>query len=155
MIRILQSNGAQKLNSMYKAAVDLTTGFAVETDFATKEVSLPTAAKGINLKFVDKERIATGPKAAYDYLSDYDEAYTAITAGEYVLVWDNFEQGTVFATDAFATDITAFTEGDLLEAGTDGKLKAASGASAYKFRSVYDDAGHTLGAVEVLNVAES
>ena len=69
----------------YKAATAMKTGMGVVIDDANKQVKFPTGATTENVYFVNKERIAqtAGTQAN---LSDYDDLYTKIAAGEFVMI---------------------------------------------------------------------
>ena len=152
MLRIFRETQNKPANTMNKAEVALATGMAVVEDATAKTVGLPTADAAVNLKFVTKERIATGYAAGAGDLSDYYEEFNTVKKDEMTKIY-TFLPGDVFGTDQYASGLTPDT---LVAAGTDGKLKTAtSGVSTYKFIDFYDDAGHILAMVEVLHTAET
>ena len=131
----------------YKAAADMQTGMAVVIDDANKQVKFPTTATADNLYFVNKERIAqtAGSQA---YKSDYDPLYINIAEGEFVKI-EKYLPGEEFFTDAKGTA----TVGKTVAAGTDGKLVDATAASRYLYVEDYNDNGHTLMKIRVLDAA--
>ena len=145
MLRELIANSGYAANAMFTADVAMVQGMVVVK--SGTEAVLPTAGAG-NLFFVTKERIPTGVLSLQGDLSDYITEYENIAAGEFVKL-EKYYVGDVVATNQITGTPAA---GIYLIAGTDGKLKAqtASTTSTMICRGTYDDAGHTLYKVEIV-----
>lgn len=145
MLRELITNSGVAANAMFTADVAMVQGMVVVKS-GTAAV-LPTAGAG-NLFFVTKERIPTGVLSLKGDLSDYITEYENIAAGDYVVL-NKFTVGEVIATNQITGTPAA---GVYLIAGTDGKLKeqTATTTSTFICRGTYDDAGHTLYKVEIV-----
>lgn len=152
MLRIFQATLNTPANAMYKAVEAMKTGMAVTENYAGRTVGLPEEESGVNLLFVDKERMPTGLNAGRGDMSDYDPNFTEIGEDEPVKVIA-FQQGDIFGTDQY-TDAELET-GDMLAAGVDGRLKKAESdtESVYRYTGTYNDNGHTLARVAVLHTA--
>lgn len=146
MLRDKIVNDYTNVDSTYTADVELKTGMGVVKDFVNKLAKLPTAATGVDVVFVQKDRRPTGINAAKVYLSDYNEEFNTVKKDDKVVLY-NYAYDNIFATDQYdATTIKAGNENKYVAWGTDGKATiAASGTnSRYKFLGLVDDAGHTL-----------
>ena len=146
MLRNLITNTGKIADATYTADVAMVRGMAVEK--SSGEAVLPTADTGEGLFFVDKEPIPTGLDTVRGEISDYDDAFEKIAAGDHVKLL-KYYAGEEIATDQVTGTIAA---GTYVVAGTDGKLKAATtGNVAYAVsRGAYDDNGHALTAIEFI-----
>lgn len=149
MLRTFQATLNTPANTMYKADAAMKTGMAVVDNYEDKTVGFPAAEQGVNLKFVDKERVPTGLNAGRGDMSDYDLDFIDIAKDEDVKTIA-YLPGDVFGTDQYVDGLVV---NDMLAAGTDGKMKKATGDSVYQFTGNYDDNGHTLARVAVLHVS--
>lgn len=149
MIRDMRRNGAQPKDTMHKAEVAMVTGMGVVIKDSTT-VALPSAETATNLYFVTKERIPTGVNAARKDMSDYDEDFVNIKAGEFVGL-ERYTDGEKLATDQFtAADFDeSAVAGFGVSVGADGLLKKATIESKYVFDGIYKDNGHKLVVVRV------
>lgn len=153
MLRERITHSHKAAETIYKAAADMVTGMGViKNDDGT--FSAPAAATSANIYWLDKERIPTGINAARVNMSDYDEDYTTVKKDEFGKLMQ-YGPGERFATDAYATALTDADAGKMVEVGTDGKVAVATAASIYKFKGFYNDAGHELADIEVLDTAVS
>ena len=145
MLRELIANSGYAANAMFTADVDMVQGMVVVK--SGTEAALPTAGAG-NLFFVTKERIPTGVLSLKGDLSDYTSDYENIKAGEFVKL-EKYYVGDIVATDQITGTPTA---GTYLIAAIDGTLTAqTSGTTSTMIcRGTYDDAGHTLYKVEIV-----
>jgi len=151
MLREFRVNGADAPAAYFKADVELKTGMGVVKDYATGLAKLPTAATAEGIFLVAKQPIATGIYAGAD-LSDYFEEYNTVPKGDCVVLY-SYRDDSAFGTDQY--DDTEFTTSTLtspvyVEVGTDGKWTTASGNSKYLATKIYDDAGHALLHIEVV-----
>lgn len=131
--------------AIYKTDAAMKTGMAVVIDDATKTVKFPTAATADNIYFVDKERIAESALSQAS-LSDYDDLYVNLAKGDFAKL-RSYIPGEEFFTDAKGTA----TVGKTVAAGADGKLVDATAASRYFYVEDYNDNGHTLMKIRVLD----
>ncbi len=155
MLRDFQINGAKHSDAMYKAEADMVTGMAVvKKDTAeAKYVAVTSEEVAADVFFVDRERIARGVNAARETVSDYDKDFVTIYADEYVTL-NKYAPGERFGTDQYDTSaITADTAIDTRVAFKNGKVIAATSASMYVFKGLYNDAGHMLAVIEVSDTA--
>lgn len=147
MLRDLRVNCAAAPAADFAAGADMATGMAVVKNYTAKEAEFASEATATDIYFVQKARIPVGRDAAMEYHSDYDKMFNEVSEGEFVVLYAyNYD-------DAFATDAYTLTSGDVgkyVAAGTDGKIVVATGTSKYKFTGFYDDAGHTLARIEVV-----
>lgn len=152
MLRELITHSHKAAESTYKAKVAMETGMAVVKNIKDGTAEFPAADTGDNLFFVHKERIPTDINAARANMSDYDDDFNKVAADELVVLY-SFDAGEQFATAAYDATLTDESIGKPLVAGTDGKLKLAESkaTSKYVFTGLYNDAGHTLCGVEVMN----
>ena len=153
MVRDLMVHEGKIAPAFCKAAAACATGMGVVIDRAAKTFALPEAATADNIYVVHKERIPTGVYAGIADLSDYFEESNTVAADEFAPLW-MYEFGEEFAVDAYnTTNVTAEAAGQYLAVGTDGKWDiAASGvASKYRLVGLYDDAGHALARIEVMD----
>ena len=152
MIRDMRRNGAQPKDTMHKAEVAMVTGMGVVIKDATT-VALPSAETASNIYVVTKERIPTGINTARVDMSDYDEDFVNIKAGEFIGL-ERYTDGEKFATDQFKAE--DFGEGAVagfaVSDGTDGKWQKATVStmpSKYVFDGFHNDNGHKLVMVRV------
>lgn len=147
MIRELQTITGKNAAANYTADVAMVRGMVVIK--SGTEAILPTSAGIGDLFFVDKQFIPTGLLSLQGEISDYSDSADKITANEAVIL-TKYLLGERVATDQVTGNPVA--EGTYLIAGTDGKLKAqtASTTSTMISRGTYDDAGHTLTIVEIV-----
>lgn len=149
MIRDMRRNGAQPKDTMHKAEVAMITGMGVVIKNSTT-VSLPTTETASNIYFVTKERVPSGANAARTNISDYDEDFTGVKAGEFIGL-ERYTDGEKLATDQFAAaDFPdSAVAGFAVSVGADGLLKKATVASKYVFDGIHNDNGHKLVMVRV------
>lgn len=152
MIRDMRRNGAQPKDTMHKAEVAMVTGMGVVIKDATT-VALPSAETASNVYVVTKERIPTGINTARVDMSDYDEDFVNIKAGEFIGL-ERYTDGEKFATDQFKAG--DFGEGAVagfaVSVGVDGKWQKATVStmpSKYVFDGFHNDNGHKLVMVRV------
>lgn len=152
MIRDMRRNGAQPKDTMHKAEVAMVTGMGVVIKDATT-VALPSAETASNVYVVTKERIPTGINTARVDMSDYDEDFVNIKAGEFIGL-ERYTDGEKFATDQFKAE--DFGEGAVagfaVSVGVDGKWQKATVStmpSKYVFDGFHNDNGHKLVMVRV------
>ena len=152
MFRLLQVTYSKQVPSTPAADESIKTGMGVVYDIATDTVGLPAAATGDNIFFANKERIATGLKAGIVNLSDYEEEFNTIAAGELCQRYKTYA-GERVAVDQYATAVASATAGVPVVVGTDGKwaLAGTGVASRYVFGGMYDDAGHALAIIETVD----
>lgn len=151
MIRDMRRNGAQPKDTMHKAEVAMVTGMGVVIkDAAT--VVLPSAETANNVYVVTKERIPTGINAARQDMSDYDDDFVKIKAGELIGL-ERYTDGEKFATDQFKAEDFAdeAVAGFAVSVGADGAwCKATSTVeSKYVFDGFHNDNGHKLVMIRV------
>ena len=152
MIRDMRRNGAQPKDTMHKAEVAMVTGMGVVIKDATT-VALPSAETASNVYVVTKERIPTGINTARVDMSDYDEDFVNVKAGEFIGL-ERYTDGEKFATDQFKAE--DFGEGAVagfaVSVGVDGKWQKATAStmpSKYVFDGFHNDNGHKLVMVRV------
>ena len=152
MIRDMRRNGAQPKDTMHKAEVAMVTGMGVVIKDATT-VALPSAETASNIYVVTKERIPTGINTARVDMSDYDEDFVNVKAGEFIGL-ERYTDGEKFATDQFKAE--DFGEGAVagfaVSVGVDGKWQKATVStmpSKYVFDGFHNDNGHKLVMVRV------
>ena len=152
MIRDMRRNGAQPKDTMHKAEVAMVTGMGVVIKDATT-VALPSAETASNVYVVTKERIPTGINTARVDMSDYDEDFVNVKAGEFIGL-ERYTDGEKFATDQFKAE--DFGEGAVagfaVSVGVDGKWQKATVStmpSKYVFDGFHNDNGHKLVMVRV------
>ena len=152
MIRDMRRNDAQPKDTMHKAEVAMVTGMGVVIKDATT-VALPSAETASNVYVVTKERIPTGINTARVDMSDYDEDFVNIKAGEFIGL-ERYTDGEKFATDQFKAG--DFGEGAVagfaVSVGVDGKWQKATVStmpSKYVFDGFHNDNGHKLVMVRV------
>ena len=152
MLREIMTHSHKAADATYKADAAMRTGMGVVKNFTDHTADLPTAASSANLFFVQKARVPKGVNAALTNMSDYHEDFNAVEEGELVVLY-SFDAGEQFATDAAVTTLTDSDIGKALAVGTDGKfaLAAKSTSSHYVYRGKYNDAGHILCWVEVMD----
>ena len=148
----MRRNGAQPKDTMHKAEVAMVTGMGVVIKDATT-VALPSAETASNIYVVTKERIPTGINTARVDMSDYDEDFVNIKAGEFIGL-ERYTDGEKFATDQFKAE--DFGEGAVagfaVSVGVDGKWQKATVStmpSKYVFDGFHNDNGHKLVMVRV------
>ena len=152
MIRDMRRNGAQPKDTMHKAEVAMVTGMGVVIKDAIT-VALPSVETASNVYVVTKERIPTGINTARVDMSDYDEDFVNIKAGEFIGL-ERYTDGEKFATDQFKAE--DFGEGAVagfaVSVGVDGKWQKATVStmpSKYVFDGFHNDNGHKLVMVRV------
>ena len=152
MIRDMRRNGAQPKDTMHKAEVAMVTGMGVVIKHATT-VALPSTDTASNVYVVTKERIPSGINTARVDMSDYDEDFVNIKAGEFIGL-ERYTDGEKFATDQFKAG--DFGEGAVagfaVSVGVDGKWQKATVStmpSKYVFDGFHNDNGHKLVMVRV------
>lgn len=146
MLRDIRTLFDKPVPTSYKAAAGFQTGMAVVLNDTDNVAKFADAATSANLWFVDKERIPTGINAGRQNLSDYETEYVTVNAGDFVKL-KKYLPGDEFATDAKG----AATIGKTVEAGADGKLVDAASASPYLYVADYNDNGHVLMHIRVLD----
>lgn len=153
MLRDIRRNGAQPKDTMHKAKVAMVTGMGVvkEDTKDKKEVKLPTEETTANICLVTKERIPTGTNAARQEMSDYDDDFVNVKAGEFVGL-ETYTDGEKFATDQFkAADFESLEVGKPVAVGNDGKwIKTTKGSSRFVYAGTMNDNGHKLIMIEVV-----
>ena len=157
MVRDLMTNEGKIAPANCAAAAACTTGMGVVIDRAAHTFAFPTAATAANIYVVHKERIPTGIYTAQTDFSDYFEQFNTVEKDEYAPLW-MYEFGEEFAVDAYdTTTLTNANKGKVLAVGTDGKWTVAGNgvASKYRFVDFWDDAGHKLVRIDVLDTAET
>lgn len=148
MLRDIRTLINKPVPATYKAAAAMKTGMAVVIDDTAGTAKFASSATSANLYFVDKARVPVGIKTAYQNLSDYDEGYINVAKDEYVKL-KKYLPGDEFATDAKGTA----TIGKTVAAGADGTLSNATAASPYLYVADYNDNGHELMLIRVLDTA--
>lgn len=153
MLRDLIVHEQKAAETTYKADVAMATGMAVIKNVTDGTAELPSAETAENLFFTQKERIPTGRNAGVANHSDYDTEFNSIAKDERMALYQ-YDRGEKFATDAVGS-LTDSDIGKVLSAGTDGKMKVASAAvaSRYQYLGAYNDAGHKLAKIYVLQDA--
>lgn len=155
MVRDFEVHEGKTAPAYTAAAAACATGMGVVIDRAAKTFAFPESATADNIFVVHKARIPVGTDAAIVDFSDYHAAFNAVAAGEFAPLW-SYEFGECFGTDQFnATNVKAANAGKYLAVGTDGKWDVAGSGvkSVYRLVKMYDDAGHTLAYIEVLQAA--
>lgn len=153
MLREIIVHGNKAADATFKAKTAMKTGVAVQKNYTDGTADLPSAATSANLYFVQKAPIPTGINAARTNMSDYDENFVNVAKDELVVLYQ-FGPGEEFATDAQTAMDASTDKGKTIEFDTDGSFKAAAAPSIYRFLGAYDDAGHTLYRIAVLDTAE-
>lgn len=146
MLRDIRTLFDKPVPTSYKAAAEFKTGMAVVLNDADNAAQFAEAATSANLWFVDKERIPTGVNAGRQNLSDYEAEYVTVYAGDMVKL-KKYLPGDEFATDAKGSA----TIGKTVEVGADGLLADAASASPYLYVADYNDNGHVLMLIRVLD----
>ena len=137
MLRDLKYGLNKPVLATYSAAKAMKTGVAVVIDDSKGTFDYPAAATGANLYFVDKERVATGYKSG-------------IKKGELAKL-KKYVAGDEFATDATGTP----TAGKTVDFGSDGSITDSAKGSIYLYVGEYNDAGHTLKKIRVLDTVQA
>lgn len=148
MLREFRVNGADAPAAYFKADTELKTGMGVVKNYADGVAELPAEATAEGIFLVAKQPIATGIYAGTDQ-SDYFEEFNTVAEGECVVLY-SFRDDSAFGTDQYADALASITEPTFVEVGTDGKWVAASGDTKYLATKIYDDAGHDLLHIEVV-----
>lgn len=149
MLREFQSKNGKNVPADYKAKVKMVTGMGVVMDRANKEVNFPVAATADDIYIVNKARIPTGINCARTDMSDYDDNFVNVAAGESIKL-ETYTNPESFGTDAKGS---AVNKGKVLAVGADG-LWVNAGAdvmSKYLYVKDYDDNGHILMKIDVLD----
>lgn len=146
MLRELQTIINKNADSMLKADVDVVTGMGVVKDGSNGEFKLPTAETDTGVFFVNKEQVPTGLNTARINMSDYDDDFCKVAAGERAKLIA-YVAGERIATDQYSDSLTDIDT--YVKVGTDGKIAAvASGTSKMLFKGTMIDNGHTLAIIE-------
>jgi len=151
MLRELQTNTGKVYDAMNTAAVDMVVGMGVVKDYTKdNEVKFPEAATDKGIFFATKEKRAEGVYAGLGEMSDYENIFMEIKAGEGVKLVPPVKSER-YATDQFKSD--GAVKGDYLVVGTDGKFAKSLEAEATRFvyRGTKDIDLHTLHVVEVID----
>lgn len=150
MLREFKAGIGKVVHTDYKANSAMKTGMVVVLDENTKEAKFPAAPTADGLYFVDKERVPTGYNTARGDMSDYDENFINVEAGEFVKL-KNYREDAVIGVDCKGS--AAPTAGNVVAAGTDGKLIDAPDTvpSRYLYLGDVLDNGHTLMKIKVLD----
>lgn len=152
MLRELINHGGKAAEATYIAATELKTGMGVVKN-VDGTCSVPAKATAANIFLVEKARIPTGLNTGRTNLSDYEDEFVTVYKDALVKL-NEYDFGEVFGTDQFAATLTDEAKGKTLHVGTDGKWDVATGASVYRFRGFYMDAGrHQMAEIEVLKDA--
>ena len=150
MLREFRVNSADAPSAMFKANVALKTGMGVIKDYANGLAKLPTATTADGIFLVSKMPYPTGKDAAIEDFSDYYEPFNTVAQDELVVLY-SYRDDSAFGTDQYDTSaLTAAAAPLYVAVGTDGKWTTATGNSKYLFTKLYDDAGHTLAHIEVV-----
>lgn len=150
MLRDLKYGLNKPVLATYSAAKEMKTGVAVVIDDSKGTFDYPAAATGSNLYFVDKERVATGYKSGVKNLSDYDDDYVTVKKGEFAKL-KKYIAGEEFATDATGTP----TVGKTVDFASNGSIADSAKGSIYLYVGEYNDAGHTLKKIRVLDTVQA
>lgn len=152
MLREIIVHGNKAADATFKAKAAMKTGVAVTKNYKTGTADLPSADTAENVYFVQKAPIPTGINASRTNMSDYDDDFNIVAKDEVVVLYQ-FSAGEEFATDATTTLTAEADIGKAVVFGTDGSVKAAptSTASLYVYRGEYNDAGHKLAWIAVLD----
>lgn len=143
--------GSPIVTEIYKnGATDLKRGMVVTKNLTTDVAEKATGA-GVDVWIAYADNQPTGHLADVE-VSAYDTTMDTIPASTY-LVLNKYPVGAQFATDQIDGTLA---EGDYLIAGGTGKeglfVKAvATDVTTFKCLGTYDDAGHALTLVEVIN----
>ncbi len=156
MLREFRVNGADAPAANYVANVELKTGMGVVKDYATGKAKLPASATAEGIFLVAKQPIATGIYAGTDQ-SDYFDEYNTVAKDDTVVLY-SYRDDSAFGTDQYDSAIvdSTFSGGPVrVNVGTNGKWAVAisSATSKYLATGLYDDAGHTLLRIEVVDTA--
>lgn len=155
MLREFRVNYADAPSAMFKAGTELKTGMGVVKNYVDGTLELPSSATAEGIFLVYKMPYPTGRDAAFDDFSDYYEPFHTVDEGEFAVAY-SYDGDSAFGTDQYAATITAASLAagpKYVAVGTDGKWDiAASGEnSKYLATKIYDDAGHALLHVEVVD----
>ena len=147
MLRDIIVNTGTAAPSTYKTIDVCATGIGVVKNLTAGTVAVPAEETATDICLLQKSRIATGCLAARSEHSDYETAFNTFEKGELCVLY-TYDIGESFATDQY--DLADGDEGKYVAVGTDGKWKVATVDSKYKFVKFYNDAGHKLALVEVV-----
>lgn len=147
MLRELQTNTGKVYDSTNITTVDLVVGMGVVKDYTKdKEVGFPDAPTDKGVFFVTKEKRADGIYAGLGELSDYEEMFMKIPAGNGLkLVSPVFPER--YATDQLTAGAV---KGDYLALGVDGKFTKAADTTKFVYRGTKVVDTHTLHVIEVI-----
>ncbi len=150
MLREFRVNCADAPAADFKAEVELKTGMGVVKDYAKKTLKLPTAATDKNIFVVQKVPVPEGVEASRVNFSDYEDAFNTVAAGEGAVAY-SYRPDSAFGTDQFdASTVKTENAGKCVNVGTDGKWVVSSTDTKYIFTGMYNDAGHVLARIEVV-----
>lgn len=152
MVRELQVNVAKNIPATHIADADMVTGMGAQIALdAEAKAILPTVETSENIYMVERERTVEGMKAALVDIDDYDVDFVTVKAGTRMKLIPMYV-GEHYATDQYAEG--ACVEGNIgkpVAVGTDGKWCVAAAASRYVMYTVYNDGGHTLMGIKVMD----
>jgi len=137
-------------SEIYKIdAVDMKRGAVLTKNYTTK-IAAKASGVGKEIYFLDYNSVPTGHQSDME-ISGYDTTMDTVKASTYGVV-KHLVSGT-WATDQ--VDATGLAAGDYLIAGTTtnvGKLikAVATNIVTLRYVGIYDDAGHTLYAFEII-----
>lgn len=150
MLREFRVNCADAPAADFKADVELKTGMGVVKDYATKTLKLPDEGTATGIFVVQKVPFATGIEASRVNYSDYDEAFNTVAKGEGAVAY-SYRPDSAFGTDQFdAEKLKNETANSKAAVGADGKWTSTEGDSKYIFTGLYNDCGHVLARIEVV-----
>ena len=150
MLREFRVNCADAPAADFKAEVELKTGMGVVKDYAKKTLKLPDAATAKNIFIVQKVPMPEGIEASRVNFSDYEEAFNTVAVGEGAVAY-SYRPDSAFGTDQFDTEtVKKENANKSVEVGEDGKWKISESDTKYVFTGLYNDAGHVLARIEVV-----
>lgn len=152
MLREIIVHGNKAADATFKAKAAMKTGMAVIKNYKAGTADLPSTDTAENVYFIQKAPVPTGINAARTNMSDYDDNFNAVAKDEFVVLYQ-YEAGEEFATDASTTLNAKSDIGKAVVFASDGSIKAASGpaTSRYVYRGEFDDAGHKLSRIAVVD----
>lgn len=154
MLREFRVNYADAPSAMFKAGVELKTGMGVVKNYKDMTLELPTEATADGIFLVYKMPYPTGRDAAFDDFSDYYEPFHTVAEGEFAVAY-SYRDDSAFGTDQYDDALASMTDPVRVAVGTDGKWTTASGDSKYLATKIYNDAGHDLLHIEVVEVGSN
>lgn len=152
MLRDIIVNTGTAAPATYKTSDACATGMGVIKDLTAGTVAFPSEETATDICLLQKSRIATGCLAARSEHSDYETEFNTFKKGELCVLY-TYDIGESFATDQYTLEDG--DEGKYVAVGTDGKWVVATVESKYKFVKFYNDAGHKLALIEVVETVGS